>query len=945
MLPRQSGLPPGMGQGMPPYAAGPGQGMQVPGAGPYPSGTYVPAPFVRRAAGGGGGPVVAAAAAAAAAAAKAQAAAVRPADYPIDYGMERVLRGGCDAATAVAGGLQAPFYLWTYVESTATPAAAAAAAGGGGPQEVRMLQAVAQQLAGNGVDASQIVVACATAAQHRLYKAEAAKATDSPAAAAKVVSLPTYDRKTDDAPFKWLLLGTVGPASLNRADAEYGLSGLLLAAAQQGAGVVIAASTKFLRAAESPECPEDTAWVSGWRKVVAQLRGLSFAVSGTEEQVPSAVGAQLPVCCPRHPSIRECAEEGAAFPADFCPYPCLSRYDGCGEESHLCLEGCHSGGHPTCPYLNAERLRCGHPNQSLCSEPADCGYSKESEMPCSHEEVVGYDSVMFRVRYATVQHKITLKCGEALEDRRCDHETHVRCATCGADRKVQCCHRVRTDDDGWAIDEDAAGPCPHCFALYNAICKNIKDKELARRNSERAEKEAKSLQLRLEQVEAAKKGIFVEGQRVCLRDPQYVENPERYTTVFGDLQWVSEALPKGAQGTVRARTHHADDLATLVYLVETQGQEKCIIAAPGLDLYNVVAELQGGQNVLMITAGAGTALEVGQWRPYAPEGGESGVFDAADFTAVPAVQQRGGPAAFYTPAEAPSAGRLFVAEEKLPHPDGSKVTVCLLRDIGYGRADKFLLATQAAFKQLPFQKGSKVLVANPSRISPSAGYHSFFPEVTGWFDGPVGVNDGGQVVGIINDGGNMSCYHYIVRLDVRRLHAVFHYRGLEQDEEAERMKKEDALLFERIEQLAQEEWRAQQETAREAYAQQRESDARHKEDTRATLAALAAKRKKEAEVRLMTAAERLKKEQETARVRDDGVRKRRRLDREAAGRAKRDVDALRRQHEDKGKDAPEEWTEKAVADSNVTTAAAAAATTTTTAAAAASAAPTASTTS
>ena len=827
---------------------------------------------------------------------------------PIPDAIEAVLKAEVPER-AIAHGLQAGSYLWCYVEDTVPGQKAVS---NSSPKEAEMMHSLALHLLKN-VSPSELVVAVNTEEQRQVV-GNVFKAC--PVARAVPVellaSIPLAQRN-----FKSLVVSCKN--MLSQPVSEAGLAHLLDNAAAEKADVIFTATTRFVRDVTTSGA---SSWTTGCRAIVEALQKTPFTVSATTTVIDSRVGCVLPVCCPRHPNIREEAEQGEGFPFEFCPYPCLSRFEGCGEETHVCTKPCHSGDHSVCTYPNATRLRCGHVNIAQCNEPADCGQSKTIERACSHEQVSGWDSVLLKVKYASVAHTETVNCG-ATSNPTCEVECPIMCPTCGADRKVKCCHRIPSAEcpGGFRANEELAGACPHCHTLYHAIWKSIRDKEMTQREATRAAKERESFQLRMEQVEAAKKGVFVEGQRVWVSEVSCVEDRARYQDTFGDRSYTTAPVEKGKQGTVRARTNHPDDVGTLVYLVESQGKEHFICIGRGLELFNVVSELQSAsKDVLLITSSAAPELEIGQWRPYAKDDcATTGIFDATPFAEVPEVQSRGA-GNFYAPESPPTKGELFLVEARIKHVDGSNVNVFLLRNIGHGCSSRWMLATKDVFKMQPYQRGQKVLVAAPQHHMPSGGYQRHFPDVKGWYDEAVNMNDSGTIVGVINDGSDSTSYHFVVRLDVRKQHAVFNFRGLELDEEAEKLKREDETLLEGIGQQATAQWEMEQDTARLAYAKQREAEARHMEETAATRAAVLARQAKQQERKLLTSAERTKRDQGLIRLREDAQRKYKRINREEEDRTASDIESMKKQRDKRVKEM-DGWAEEGAIPDNTTVAA------------------------
>eukprot|EP00662_Eupelagonemidae_sp_cell21_P011150 gene11150-8509_t len=99
-------------------------------------------------------------------------------------------------------------------------------------------------------------------------------------------------------------------------------------------------------------------------------------------------------------------------------------------------------------------------------------------------------------------------------------------------------------------------------------------------------------------------GVFVEGQRVVVRDASHAQHPSDYADVFGERNWIGG-------------THHPKNIALLVYLVEGQGQEYFIMGGRGLALCSAVAELPSGpSNVLLITGSSAPELRPGEWAAW-----------------------------------------------------------------------------------------------------------------------------------------------------------------------------------------------------------------------------------------------------------------------------------------------------------------------------------------
>eukprot|EP01059_Diplonema_ambulator_P035319 TRINITY_DN8266_c0_g1_i2.p1 TRINITY_DN8266_c0_g1~~TRINITY_DN8266_c0_g1_i2.p1 ORF type:complete len:920 (+),score=174.63 TRINITY_DN8266_c0_g1_i2:462-3221(+) len=799
---------------------------------------------------------------------------------------------GAGSKHEASDGLQSGCFMWTYVRQSRE-------AGKSSDAEAGMAADLALYLNTNGVEYDDILIVTFYKEQIDLLNK---KLEHTKSAVDIHLTTPT---PTAYPAFTHLIISIVSEDLLNHHLLEGNLSHLLMVAAQARATVVFLAPTIFVRTADPSHQPDkkETMWKEGWRGSIKRLKQHSFVVSGTKERITNIVSNELPLCCPRHPSVREEAEQGEGFPTNFCPYPCLSRFDECNTSNHVCVRTCHRGSHEKCIYGSNRRLPCGHMNKSLCSEPPDCGNSTTIDLECSHKEVVGWDELRLCIRYKEVKHKMVVPCGKDPKDMKCTTDTIIECGICGADRVVPCCDREEVKDQ----------ECPFCFAMKKAIWKKLKAAEIEAREAERVKKDQASLQLRLSQVEAAKKGIFVEGQRVAVTNADYAQSPEHFQTVFGDRTWLASGFkpPHGTQGIIRKRTSHPEDLGTLVYLVETQGQEFFIMVGKGLILHNVVAELQNAQhNVLMITAPEAPDLVPGEWRIYTPELRKDSptIFNPTDFKDVADVIKIGGVDRFYTESNPPPSGRVFHVEKRMKHPDGSNVTVYLLSDIGRGTgsATMYVLSGPSVFRK-PLQKGQKVLVTGPARLTKSRPFHMFFRDIPAgmWYDGPVHCNDSGVVVNIINDGTDHKCYYYLVKLDVMRMHAVFQYKGIELDEEAERMRRDDSMMFEKLDRMTLEEWDREKETARAVYKKQREANARFKEEAAATLNALhEAKRVKKGG---MTAAERSQRDTELNRQREESQVKRKRLDREEEERTERDISTMKKRRVEKSKDSP--WAE------------------------------------
>ncbi|KAJ9448499.1 hypothetical protein DIPPA_31512 [Diplonema papillatum] len=887
----------------------------------------------------------------------------RPVVAPLEACVAALVEAaGTDAQrrAAVEGGLQAPVYWWTHIE----PRTAEPPPPDSSRNEAAMCEGLVEHLTASGIRPCDIAVAtwAKKHADHLRLSFPATTHFESTAVDLPQAADPAPAAETPPPRLKWLVLSTVSAAVLTKPALEGNLAAYLTLAKEAGACVVVLSSTAFVRVICGEEAPQDpslgisASWAQKWRAALAALRGASFTVSGTSDVVAGCAGAHLPLCCPRHPSVREEAGGGEPFPAAFCPYPCLAPADNCPQkQQHLCTRPCHAGPHRLCQFPNPIRLACGHTNQANCGEEPNCGNSVVQEMGCSHEEVVGWDEVGLKVKHGVVKHKMRIPCGKAAADVKCDHPTTVVCSTCGADRVVKCFEYDRDKND-----VTAAGPCLSCLSVRRALFDRLRSIKLAEREERRLAKERESLKTRMHQVEAAKKGIFVEGQRVTVADAAHAQDPAKFLQTFGERAWITgkhASAPyvpqRGYHGTIRGRSSHPDELSTLVYLIETHGQEYFILSGKGLQLTNVVSEIPISKGAVLRIEGPGREdVSPGDHRVYHRQeatGADASIFDPAVFSAAADAAGRSdegsnpvrkhGAAAFYTPERPPPAGAVLRVVSRDRHPDGSNVFVCLLRDVSNGPDTQpgvpppaaggkggkgqpqpqagtvtkgFLLCQLGPNFKTPYSFGQKVLIGSPVKRLANAMVQWMFPDIPKekWClpTQRAAKNDTATIMGMAADPSDRKMVAYLVKLDVKQLYTVFNQKGLELDEEAEKLRKEDTELFAELNNLADQDWLREQETAREAHQRNREAEARHKEQSNATLRALQGAGHSadgaESSAGKRGAAEQLKKNVEMTRLREEAVRKKRRLDREVDERNATDVEAMRRKRAKKAAESP-----------------------------------------
>eukprot|EP01062_Namystynia_karyoxenos_P035064 TRINITY_DN25694_c0_g1_i1.p1 TRINITY_DN25694_c0_g1~~TRINITY_DN25694_c0_g1_i1.p1 ORF type:complete len:1009 (+),score=284.74 TRINITY_DN25694_c0_g1_i1:83-3028(+) len=852
----------------------------------------------------------------------------RVAKCRVDEALRRLLAALCtddsdEAAVAVPAGLQAAVYMWTHVQRDDDPAGGATAAERLrlSANEAQMGGALAAHLCRCGAAERDVLLLCGTAEQ----VAATRSAAEAAGCSKELRVLNLASAAPEDLAAEWVISSCGHPSTLHRRELEAPLVDALILAASRRSGFVFLGSTAFVRTASAAAlCDDEPTWRRGWRAAIQQLQDSSFRCRGPgQELILGRVCLQLPLCCPRHPTVHEEAAVGEGFPAGFCPYPCLQRYAGCTAAAHLCVQRCHAGAHERCPYPSARILPCGHPDRRLCGEPPDCGQARRERMGCCSVRLKGWDPSRFRVVSGVEPHWATIPCGKTKEEVLCTEPVTSICPRCRGD-VVTPCHEKKSK---------SSRECPHCLRAEQEARQEVRAALIRDRAGRRVEQQQRAHQLKLQQADAAQKGIFVDGQKVMVIQPEHEQSPADFEAAFGDRKWMAGPVQAGTFGTVRGRANHPRDIALLVYLIEAAGQEYCILSGKGLSLCSAVSELppaHGG--VLLITASDASVLRVGEWAAYEPPVGEAaadGLFPQADFAAADsaeyaAVRAAGGSDRFYGPADPPPRGRLFAVEGRLRHPDGSSVHAALCKDVGKGESGgKWLLAREHVFRR-PLQKGQKVIVADPARTvhSEAAGVQKKHPSVAvggGWFDGSLARNDTGTVVGVTNlaRDGDPEALHYLVRMDIRNKVAVLHSRGVDTDEEGERLRKEDEQLFQSIDRKVAEEMPARIAALRERNEGQRVAEAKLLEETRATRAAAEAAAGSGARSEggeLLSAAQRAEKEAELRRLREDGERKRKRLREGETERCAANLALLKRRRAPTQKDAPQWATEAAQGD-------------------------------
>ncbi|KAK3285890.1 hypothetical protein CYMTET_6522 [Cymbomonas tetramitiformis] len=139
---------------------------------------------------------------------------------------------------------------------------------------------------------------------------------------------------------------------------------------------------------------------------------------------PSRFGADLPLCCPRHPQIRRTVANVDAIPTAatwgvFCSQACPHRLEWCG---HACAESCHS------PALTP------HTQPGACREPLcrPCEDHTDVALLCGavFANAAGERQSSTWRRMPTPEEALrAFRCEELVEHRRleCDHVESMRC--------------------------------------------------------------------------------------------------------------------------------------------------------------------------------------------------------------------------------------------------------------------------------------------------------------------------------------------------------------------------------------------------------------------------------------------------------------------------------------------------------------------------------------
>ena len=234
----------------------------------------------------------------------------------------------------------------------------------------------------------------------------------------------------------------------------------------------------------------------------------------------SLIYHKLPLCCPRHPKYRFIADanqvEGGVILERPCPFPCMSPFEACPSERHLCLEHCHVHRKKSkCPYPCQRILPCApHKCLMLCSQPCDCFHFSATPLHCSHRMILSGSQKEENIKSKKVTHYyIGSTCCSLQKSWKCTEQIPVPCLYCEAVILIPC-----PGEDFNNLQTELV--CRECYTLHGHYRHEIRFKKTEKLNQMVMHVDNAFLEQDRQQYEMAQQGTFLMNQVIVVTQPQ-----------------------------------------------------------------------------------------------------------------------------------------------------------------------------------------------------------------------------------------------------------------------------------------------------------------------------------------------------------------------------------------------------------------------------------------
>lgn len=315
-----------------------------------------------------------------------------------------------------------------------------------------------------------------------------------------------------------------------------------------------------------------------------------------EDKLPHLVGKAIPLCCSAHPNQRK-LDYGTSSITLQCARLCLQPF-GCGQSNHLCKELCHIStllgnlhSRQQCPFRCDKVMQpCGHKCLKECSSRCDCFQIVEVPLPCFHHVALGLDAETGETVYGRVDHIFKGSCANVSSS--CQVEYTSECATCSGPLQVLC---YEAQEMHHTLSNRTI-TCASCQRWTRELRAELLGSLLCEVEQNRKRLRIELVQSLHEQQKAAKRGLFLPGERVEIVDSTKCVAP-LFEDDFQNVKFLSMdecdffSKTQGAYGTFVSSHVDTIDLTQIRNLVQLPSGLHVLVTDDGLKLIRPVTKL------------------------------------------------------------------------------------------------------------------------------------------------------------------------------------------------------------------------------------------------------------------------------------------------------------------------------------------------------------------